>query len=274
MFIILLFSGKAISLLKKLKIREEIRSDGPKRHLAKSGTPTMGGILIIFSVIFSILLWGNLTNRFVLLFIITLLAYGFIGFYDDYLKIFKKKGFSALIKFILQIAISTGIAVFLYFYGADEITNLYIPFFTKPVLRMGIFFIPFSIFILVAATNAVNLTDGLDGLAIGLSMFAILPFVIFAYVTGHVKIAEYLKIPYISAAAETTVVGASILGACIGFLWFNSHPAEIFMGDTGSLSLGASIGLFSIIVKKELLLPLIGGIFVIEVVSVIIQVLY
>ena len=149
MFIILLFSGKAISLLKKLKIREEIRSDGPKRHLAKSGTPTMGGILIIFSVIFSILLWGNLTNRFVLLFIITLLAYGSIGFYDDYLKIFKKKGFSALIKFILQIAISTGIVVFLYFYGADEITNLYIPFFTKPVLRMGIFFIPFSIFILV-----------------------------------------------------------------------------------------------------------------------------
>jgi len=272
-----IFGPPIIKKLKEIGVGEKVREYTPKSHEMKAGTPSMGGILILLAILSSVILWGNFSNHYIILSSIATLAYGIIGFLDDYLKFISKssKGLHARFKLITQIVISSAIISYIYF-GPErslETTLLYIPFITDPVVDLSYFYIPFGIILLVGTSNAVNLTDGLDGLATGLIIFVIAAYAGLSYITGHVKIADYLKIPYIPKSGELTVLCMSILGACIGFLWYNSHPAEVFMGDTGSLSLGGSIGIISLLIKKEILLIIVGGVFVTEAFSVILQVL-
>lgn len=262
-----------IRFLRNKKAGQPIRQDGPNTHQSKTGTPTMGGIIMIFSVFLSTLLWARLDNLLVWICVFSMLGFGFIGFLDDYLKLIKKnpKGLSGKYKIIGQLVISLLVIFVLYFLIP---TTLYVPFFAEPVLDLGIFFIPFGLLVLIGSSNAVNLTDGLDGLAIGLSLLVAATFAVFAYLTGHKIIAEYLKIPFIPTSSEITVFLSTLGGAGLGFLWYNSHPAEIFMGDTGSLFLGGTLGTCAVILKKEILLLIVGGIFVVEALSVILQVFY
>lgn len=266
-------------LLKKLRdfgIGERVREDTPSSHEKKAGTPSMGGLLILLSILVSVVLWGNLSNRYTILISIATFGYGLIGFFDDYLKFVRKssKGLRGRFKFATQILLSTAIALYIFFGQGrgDETVLLYVPFINVPIVDLSYFYIPFAIVLLVSTSNAVNLTDGLDGLAIGLVIFVFVAYAGLSYLTGHIRIAEYLRIPYIPDSAELTVFCMSILGAGVGFLWFNTHPAEVFMGDTGSLSLGGAMGVVSILIKKEILLVIIGGVFVAEALSVIIQV--
>jgi len=263
-----------IRKLQDIKLGQRVRDDGPQRHLAKSGTPTMGGILIIFAVVLSTLLWADLTNPYVWLVILATLGFGAIGFADDYLKFIRarSKGLSPSQKFVAQVAIAAGIAVVLYLLPSYT-TKLSVPFFKNVMPDLGWFYIVFAILVIVGSSNAVNLTDGLDGLAIGPVMIAALAYTIVAYVVGHRLMSDYLLIPHIEGAGEIAVFTASILGASLGFLWFNTYPATVFMGDVGSLPLGAAIGTAAVISKHELLLLMVGGVFVIEAVSVIFQVL-
>jgi phospho-N-acetylmuramoyl-pentapeptide-transferase len=262
-----------IRTLQGWQIGQQINEDGPKTHKKKSGTPTMGGILIIIGILIPTLLWADLTNVYVWLAVFSILSFGGIGFLDDYLKSVKKKseGLWPRYKFALQILAALAIAVILYHLPAYS-TKLSIPFFKKIMPDLGWFYIPFAIFVIVGASNAVNLTDGLDGLAIGPVIVAAFSYTVVTYVTGHKVFAEYLQLTYIGGASELAIFCGAMIGAGLGFLWFNAYPASVFMGDIGSLPLGGAIGTVAVISKHELLLLLVGGLFVIETLSVIFQV--
>ncbi|MBI5197984.1 MAG: phospho-N-acetylmuramoyl-pentapeptide-transferase [Nitrospirae bacterium] len=262
-----------IQFLKRYQIGQVVREEGPKNHLDKTGTPTMGGVLIVLAILFATLLWADLTNVYVWLVLLALVGFTLIGFVDDYLKVMKKKseGLKARYKFTLQVMIASIVGLVLYSLPAYS-TRLSIPFFKQYTPDLGWFYIVFVVLVIVGASNAVNLTDGLDGLAIGPLMVAAMAFTIVTYVTGHVKFADYLLIPHIPGAGEMAILCGAMLGASLGFLWFNAYPASVFMGDVGSLPLGAVLGTVAVVSKHELLLVLVGGIFVIEAVSVIFQV--
>jgi phospho-N-acetylmuramoyl-pentapeptide-transferase len=265
-----------IEALRKFKVGQPIRSDGPQTHLKKSGTPTMGGVFIIISLVISMLLWQDLHSGKIWLVLIAFVAFGAIGFVDDYLKIKGKNsdGLNVKAKLILQFAAAIAIVLYLYFQGDENTTLLYIPFFKNPIVDMGVLWIPFAALLIVGESNAVNLTDGLDGLASGLLIFVFITLAIISYLTGRADYSGYLGLPYIEDAGELTVFCLAAVGACVGFLWFNGPPAEVFMGDVGSLALGGVIAVISLLIKKEILLLIIGGVFVLEAASVIIQVLF
>ena len=264
-----------IAWLRRLKVGQHVRDDGPQTHLTKQGTPTMGGILIIAALVSSTLLWSDLSNRYVWVVLFATLAFGGIGFWDDYLKMVKKRstGLRAKEKFGLQIAAALLIGLFLYYLSGDKtVDHLTVPFVKKMVIDLGWFYIPFAVIVVVGSSNAVNLTDGLDGLAIGLVGIAATANAVIVYLGGNRIISDYLKIQYIAGSGELTVFCGAILGTCLGFLWYNAHPAEVFMGDTGSLSLGGALGALALVTKHELILIIVGGIFVVETFSVMLQV--
>ncbi len=263
-----------IRKLRERQIGETIRTDGPERHRTKAGTPTMGGLLILGSLVVSVLLWGNLQNRYVWIALLVTVALGGIGFYDDWLKLRTPRPLKIGEKFLGQLAVGLVLGLYLYRFPADGVTSqLSVPFVKEWVPDLGAWYILFAALIIVGASNAVNLTDGLDGLAMGPVIVAAVAFGVIAYVTGHARLSEYLFILKVRGAGELTVFCGAMMGASVGFLWFNSYPAEVFMGDVGSLALGGAIGTLAILSKAELLLPFIGGLFVIEAVSVILQVL-
>ncbi len=270
-----------IRKLRQLKIGQEIREDGPESHFAKSGTPTMGGVLIIASIVIAILLFQDLDTPFTWLVLGSVVGFGLIGFADDFLKITKRNaaGLAARFKWITQFVLAAGIAVLIFIIrtardnNVDTTTFLYLPFFKDPVFDMSWFFVPFAIFLLLWTTNAVNLTDGLDGLATGLMIFVGITLSIISYLTGRADYANYLFIPFVQGGGELAISSLALVGACVGFLWFNSHPAQVMMGDTGSLGMGGMVGVLALLLKKEILLVVIMGVFVIETLSVIIQVL-
>ena len=270
-----IFGPRLIELLKKFKARQQVREDGPETHFAKAGTPVMGGLLIILSVVVSTLLWQDFGSTYTWIVLLSLVAFGLIGFLDDFLKVFRKssRGLQAGMKFSGQIILALGLVLYLFFSRDGGGTYLYLPFIKFPVIDLQAVYIPFAVVLLVGTSNAVNLTDGLDGLATGLLIFVGATFALLSYLTGRADYAGYLNIPYIEGSGELAVICLSLVGACVGFLWYNSHPAEVFMGDTGSLSAGGAIGIVALIIKKELLLIIVGGVFVIEALSVIIQVI-
>lgn len=274
-FFSLLFGPWVIERLKRLSMTQQIRDDGPKAHINKAGTPTMGGILIIGCILVSIFLWGDLKNIYIWIMIISLVGFGFIGFYDDYLKVIKlsSKGLKARYKFGSQIALALLISIFLYLNPKDPYADvLSVPFFKKWLFDLGLFYIPFSIIVIVGSSNAVNLTDGIDGLAIGLVAVAAFATGALVYISGHKGLAQYLQVLYLPLTGELAVFCGAMFGASLGFLWYNSYPADVFMGDVGSLGLGGALGTIAVITKHEIVLALVGGIFVIETISVILQV--
>ena len=263
-------------LIKKLKafqMQQVVREDVPTRHLAKNGTPTMGGSLIIAAIAIPTFLWSDLTNPYVWIVLLTTLAFGVLGFWDDYKKVRDKDGIGirARYKFPIQVAIGlvTSLALF---YTIDHDSRLIFPFFKKVMPDLGDWYILFSVLVIVGSANAVNLTDGLDGLAIGPVLIASATFMLFCYLAGNFRFAGYLQIPFVKGSGELTILCGALVGSALGFLWFNTFPAQVFMGDVGSLALGAALGTISIITKQEFLLVIVGGIFVIEALSVIIQV--
>ena len=271
----LIFGPKLIRTLKHYQIGQSVRNDGPQSHLTKAGTPTMGGALILISVISSALLWSDLSNRYVWITILVTAGFGCIGWIDDYKKVVKRnsKGLSAKHKYLWQSLIGMAAAVAL-FYGSVEPneTTLFIPFFKNVAIPLGFLFIAMAYFVIVGTSNAVNLTDGLDGLAILPTVLVGGALGIFAYVTGNSVYSDYLQIPYVAGTGELIVFCAALVGAGLGFLWFNTYPAQVFMGDVGSLALGAALGVIAVIVRQELVLFIMGGVFVAETVSVILQV--
>jgi phospho-N-acetylmuramoyl-pentapeptide-transferase len=274
-FICFLLGPWIIRKLSAMQIGQYIRDDGPESHYGKAGTPTMGGVLIVGSITLSTLLWSDLTDFFIWIMLMVIVGFGLIGFIDDYLMQIKKqsKGLSVRTKLILQFILALA-AGFLVYASPDFSTHVTIPFFKKLSPDFGWGYTLFAAFVIVGASNAVNLTDGLDGLAIGPVSIAATTYMIFAYVTGNVKIADYLQIHYVAGCGELTVFCGAMAGAGLGFLWYNAYPAQIFMGDVGSLSLGAVLGTLAVITKQEILLALVGGLFVIEALSVIFQVGY
>ena len=290
LLISLLLGPWLIRRLQEFQIGQHIREEGPKSHQAKAGTPTMGGVLIVVSIILPTLLWANLRNLFVWLLILSTLAYGAIGFADDYMKIRKKRnqGLSGREKMTFQFLVSLLIGMFLLSLANWHVysTTLTVPFFKSlhpdlvvdsllsgPLFFLG--YLPFLVFVsllIVGSSNAVNLTDGLDGLAIGCTLIASTALTALTYVSGHRTLSQYLDLQYISGVSEVTIFCGSMVGASLGFLWYNAHPAEVFMGDVGSLALGGAVGLVAVVIKQELLLPFVGGVFVIEALSVMIQV--
>ena len=274
--VVFLIGGPLIKIFSRNQIAGPIRQDGPIDHIIKkSGTPTMGGVIIIIGMIFSTLLWADLNNIFIWTLVFVSLGLGILGFVDDLLKIKfeNSRGLNSKLKFLGQLIISL-IAIYILLNHSDHnyLYNLYFPFFKNLILHMGLFFIPFALFVIVGSSNAVNLTDGLDGLATVPVMLVAISFTLISYVVGNVIFSEYLQIQYIPGVGEISIFCGSIVGSCLGFLWFNAPPAKIFMGDTGSLSLGGSLAAVAIIVKHEIVLAIIGGLFVLETVSVIIQV--
>jgi phospho-N-acetylmuramoyl-pentapeptide-transferase len=262
-----------IRRLRERQIGETIRADGPARHRAKAGTPTMGGLLILGALLASCLLWGHLGNRFVWVAMVVTVLLGAIGFWDDWLKLRRRRPLRIHEKFTAQVAVGVGLGAYLYRYPADGVTTqLVVPFVKEWVPHLGVSYVFLAALIVIGASNAVNLTDGLDGLAMGPVLVAAMALGVAAYVTGHARLSEYLFILPVKGAGELAVFCGALAGASIGFLWFNSHPAEVFMGDVGSLALGGALGTVAILSKTELLLPFIGGLFVIEALSVIIQV--
>ncbi len=262
-----------IRKLRERQIGEVIRADGPERHRGKAGTPTMGGLLILGALFGSCLLWGNLGNRYVRVVLVVTALLGLIGFYDDWLKLRTKRPLKIREKFLAQSAVGLGLGAYLYRYQADGVTSqLVVPFAKEWVPDLGAWYVLVVALIVVGASNAVNLTDGLDGLAMGPVIVAAIALGIFSYVAGHARLSEYLFILKVKGAGELAVFCGALMGASVGFLWFNSHPAEVFMGDVGSLALGGAIGTLAVLAKAELLLPFIGGLFVVEAVSVILQV--
>lgn len=269
-----------IERLRVLKYGQAIRQEGPKAHYAKAGTPTMGGLLILFSIVLSTFLWAKLDNRLVLYALFITATYGGIGFLDDYLKIKKKssEGLRGKKKMAMQILFATMVAVALFWESGRQIAEpiynlrLTVPFFKSLTPDLGWFYIPFAALVIVGASNAVNLTDGLDGLATGPVITTAATYMVFAYTAGHVVIARYLNLIYSPATGELAVFCAAMIGAGIGFLWFNTYPAQVFMGDVGSLALGGAIGTVAVLVKQEIVLVLVGGVFVAETLSVILQV--
>ena len=271
----LLLGPWIINKLKKLSMTQQIRDDGPKTHMGKAGTPTMGGLLIILCILLAVLMWGDLKNLYIWVMIISLVGFGAIGLFDDYLKIVRKnhKGLKAYQKFGSQVILALAIGIFLYMNPKDQYADvLIIPFFKKWLFDFGWLYIPFSLIVIVGSSNAVNLTDGIDGLAIGLVAVAILANGVLVYISGHKGLAQYLQVLYLPGTGELTVFCGAMLGASLGFLWFNSYPADVFMGDIGSLGLGGSLGTLAIITKHEIVLAIVGGIFVIETISVMLQV--
>jgi len=266
------------TMIRKLKIHQigqTVRQDGPPTHFDKVGTPTMGGLLILTSVIMSTLLWADLSNRFVQVTLFTCFLFGVIGWYDDYQKLINKdpRGMGSRNKFLSQSVVAAIAAGFLYATASLPIeTSLIIPFFKDIALPLGILFLPLTYFVIVGTSNAVNLTDGLDGLAIVPTAMVAGALGVFCYLSGHAEFSQYLAIPAIPGTGEVTIFCAALVGAGLGFLWFNTYPAQVFMGDIGSLSLGASLGVVAVIVRQELVLFIMGGIFVLETVSVILQV--
>ncbi|OHD65520.1 MAG: phospho-N-acetylmuramoyl-pentapeptide-transferase [Spirochaetes bacterium RBG_13_51_14] len=276
LFLVLILGNMVIRWLRALKFGEEIRVLGPESHKQKAGTPTMGGVIIIGAVLMSIILWGNFNSRYLIVLIGATLALTGLGFADDYIKsvLKRKEGIPAKVKLAFQVLIALAVALLVYYLPSNqnEVSMLFVPFINEAVLDMGFIWVFFAVIVIVATTNAVNLTDGLDGLAIGSVITVGVSLGIVAYLTGHSKIATYLRIPYIPDAAELTVFLAALMGASMGFLWFNSNPATVFMGDTGSLAMGGIIGIVAVMIKKEIFLFIVGGVFVMEVLSVIIQV--
>ena len=291
MLIGLLIGPFVIDRLRQFQIEQFIREDGPQSHLKKGGTPTMGGVLICISILVPTLLWANLTNPYIWLVMFSTVAFGAIGFSDDYIKVVKKRnlGLTSWQKLALQLLVSGAIAVALLVLRGEHAysTRLMVPFVKKlrPDLIIGsllsyphlwpLAFVPFVLFVMVVITgssNAVNLTDGLDGLAIGCTIIAAGALTVLTYVSGHVVFADYLELQRMPMVSELTIFCGAMVGASIGFLWYNAHPAEVFMGDVGSLALGGVIGTVAVIIKQELLLPFIGGVFVMEILSVILQV--
>ncbi len=262
-----------VDYLRTFQIGQMVRDDGPKSHLEKSGTPTMGGLLIIFAMTFSCLLWTRLDNLYFWIVLLVVLGYGAIGFFDDYLKITRRnhKGLSGKRKLLFQFLIGGIVGTVLWLDPAFK-TTLAVPFFKNVNPDLGILYIPFVALVIAGASNAVNLTDGLDGLAIGPVMICGATYLVFAYIAGHLKLAHYLQVSYVPGAGELTVLCGAMLGAGLGFLWYNAYPAEVFMGDVGSLSLGGLLGAVAVVTKHEILLAIAGGVFVIEAVSVILQV--
>lgn len=278
LLIALIVGPKIIGLLKKYQIGEQIRIEGPESHQVKKGTPTMGGLIILFAIIIAVLLWADLTNMYLLLVFFATLSMGLIGFIDDYLKtILKfKKGLIARYKLIGQISLGLfiGLVIYLHPFFAGLHSNTSVPFFKNVEIDFGLLYIPLVVFVMAGASNAVNLTDGLDGLAAGLSGIAFIALAGIAYVTSNVKISSYLNIIYLPGTEEIAIFCLAIFGAAIGFLWYNAYPAQVFMGDTGSLALGSALGTSAVLLKKEFLLLLIAGIFIGEMLSVIIQTSY
>ncbi len=270
-----IFGPAMIRRLSQYQIGQQIRELGPQSHQKKAGTPTMGGALILVAVAVSTLLWADLSNRYIWVVLIVTLLFGAIGWWDDYKKLVLKnsKGLSARDKYFWQSAVGLGAAAFLY-YGAQTPaeTQLIIPFLKNTYIQLGAVFILFAYFVIVGTSNAVNLTDGLDGLAIMPTVLVAGALGIFAYVTGHVKFAGYLGIPYVQGVGEVVVICGALVGAGLGFLWFNAYPAQVFMGDIGALALGAALGVIAVIVHQEIILFIMGGVFVMETLSVILQV--
>ena len=264
-------------LIERLRVAqhgaETIREDTPDRHRSKKGTPTMGGLLILISMLGATLLWANLGNRYIWVVVLSTAGFGAIGVWDDLLKVRRRRGLSARAKFGLQMLFALAVLQIVFWQSAANWTpTLAIPFLKGWLVNLGWAWIAFAMLVIIGAANAVNLTDGLDGLAIGPVIMAGSAFGILAYLTGNFRAADYLKILNVKGAGELTVFCGALIGAAIGFLWFNCHPAQVFMGDAGSLALGAAIGTLAVLTKAELLLPLIGGLYVIEAASVIIQV--
>ncbi|MGA1842151.1 MAG: phospho-N-acetylmuramoyl-pentapeptide-transferase [bacterium] len=270
------FGPWIIKKLQALSIGEQIRDVVPEVHRIKAGTPTMGGILILIALIIPTLLWADLKNRYIWIVIFVTISFGLLGFWDDYLKLKgkgKRSGLSIKSKLFIQCAIALTVGIYLYLNPSNSYTTeLAIPFFKNLKPNLHWLYIPFCLFVIVGTSNSVNLTDGLDGLAIGPMIIAAVTYTGLAYVTGHAKFADYLMIINVKGAGELTIFCSAMLGAGIGFLWFNTYPAQVFMGDIGSLSLGAALGTVALLTKHELILILVGGLFVIETVSVIIQV--
>ncbi len=275
-FIIMLILGPIfIRAMQKFQIGQVVRDDGPESHLVKQGVPTMGGLLIILSITCSTLLWARLDSPLVWLTLFTILYFGMIGAYDDYRKIAKKnsKGLSARGKLFMQVAGASVVGFFIYFHSGYD-GHLSIPFFKNLYPDLGLLYILFALVVIVGASNAVNLTDGLDGLAAGPIVISAAVYLVFSYLAGHAILSEYLQISHVHGGGEVAIFCGAIVGGCLGFLWFNAYPAEIFMGDVGSLALGGSLGAVAIIIKQEILLAIVGGIFVMEAMSVIMQVGY
>jgi phospho-N-acetylmuramoyl-pentapeptide-transferase len=272
----LLIGPRMISLLSHYQIGQVVRTDGPQSHLQKKGTPTMGGGLILVAMVIGTLLWADLSSRFVWVLLGTTLAFGLIGFYDDYLKIVvgNSKGLLPRYKYLAQSIAALAIAFALHgMHQSVAETSLYVPFFKAVALPMSrLAFVAFSYFVIVGTSNAVNLTDGLDGLAIMPAVMVAAALGIFAYATGNINFAHYLQIPFINGVGEVLIFSATLVGAGLGFLWFNSYPAQVFMGDVGALAIGASLGTMAVIVRQELVLFVMGGVFVLETVSVVLQV--
>jgi len=272
--IAIVFGPKVIAWLTKVKCGQTIHED-VKAHQCKAGTPTMGGLLMMLSIVVSVLLWADLTNEYVWMTLLVFIGFGAIGFWDDYLKVVRRhnKGLSAKGKLIGQVAIAAA-AVGMLMADPDFSTRLAVPFFKNFQPDLGIFYLPFALLVIVGASNGVNLTDGLDGLAIGPTVVAAGMFALFVYVAGHAGIARYLQVMPVSGVGEVTVFCAALVGAGLGFLWFNAYPAQVFMGDVGSLSLGGALGFVAVACKQELILLIVGGVFVLETLSVILQVGY
>jgi len=275
LLIAVIIGPKMIRWLQRMQIGQTIRDDGPESHFAKSGTPTMGGLLILAAIVSSVLLWSDLTNRYVWVTLFVLVSYGAIGFIDDYRKVIRKdaKGLIARWKYFWQSIIAIAVALYLYASQQNPAeTALLVPFFKDVMPQMGMLFIVVSYFVIVGTSNAVNLTDGLDGLAIVPVVLVAGAFAIFAYVTGNINFSAYLHIPYLPLTSELVIVCTAIVGAGLGFLWFNTYPAQVFMGDVGSLALGGTLGILAVLVRQEIVLFIMGGIFVAETLSVILQV--
>jgi len=277
--IAVIFGPMIIKWLKELSFGQNIRREHVESlydlHKHKQGTPTMGGIIIILAITLSTLLWSDVLNQYIIVTLISFLWLGLLGFLDDYIKVLKKRnlGLTAKNKLIGQVLLGSFVAIYVMIFTPIP-TTISIPFVKDVALNLGILYVFFIVIVLVSATNAVNLTDGLDGLAIGCTIIAAITYAIFSYVAGNFKIADYLNVFYLPGSGELAVFCSAMIGAGLGFLWFNSYPATVFMGDTGSLALGGGIGVVAIFIKKELLLFVVGGIFVIEALSVVLQVIW
>ena len=268
------FGPKLIQKLSINDIGESIRQEGPESHSVKEGTPTMGGLLIVFSITISTLIWGDLSSRYIVNILLLIVSFGLIGFIDDCMKLNGiVDGMRPSVKLIAQIFVAFASVFFLFSSILSPIeTELVIPYTNNLTLQMGWLFVPFSIFVIVGSSNAVNLTDGLDGLAIMPTVMIASALGIFAYVAGNINMSDYLGVPYIRDAGEVFIICAAIAGSGLGFLWFNTYPAQVFMGDVGALSLGAALGLIAVIIRQELVLAIMGGVFILETISVILQV--
>jgi len=264
-----------IRMLRNRQLTDGVREYAPESHIAKAGTPTMGGLLILTATIVPTLLWARLDNEFIWLMVVATVWLGLVGFTDDFLKVVKKRKKGLVARYKLAGQLGLGLLVGIAIYGGGLLaspSSIEVPFLKDAVLSLGPAYVVFCMIVITASSNAVNLTDGLDGLAIGLVLFCALAFAAMSYLTGHVRFSDYLNIPYIASAGELTVYCAALIGAGLGFLWFNAHPAEVFMGDTGSLAVGGALGTLAILIKKEIWLLIVGGMFALIALSVIIQI--